>query len=79
MTTQRIDFSQFSRTELQQLSRDVAEELVTREHDERIALEERLRTAVEEAGFDPAELQFGRTHKPKRKATKHSKGGSDEV
>ena len=74
-----IDLSALSRPQLQELSRDLAEELLTREHDERIALEERLRTAVEEAGFDPAELQFGRSRKPKRKATKQGKGGSDEV
>lgn len=79
MTTQRIDFSQFSRTELQQLSRDVAEELVTREHDERISLEERLRTAVEEAGFDPADLQFRPRDKAQRKATKRAKGASNET
>lgn len=79
MTTQRIDFSQFSRAQLQQLSRDVAEELVVREHDERIALEERLRAAVEEAGFDPADLQFRPREKAQRKTSKRAKGGSDDV
>lgn len=74
-----VDLSALSRAQLQELSRDLAEELITREHDERIALEERLRATVEEAGFDPADLQFGRSHKPKRKANKQGKGGSDEV
>lgn len=74
-----IDLSALSRAQLQELSRDVAEEVITREHDERIALEERLRAAVEEAGFDPGNLQFHHREKTKRKTPKRAIGGSDEI
>lgn len=74
-----VDLSALSLAQLRDLSRDVAEELVTREHDERIALQERLHAAVEEAGFDPADLQFRLREKSQRKTTKRAKGGSDDV
>ena len=77
--TSPVDLAALTRPQLKQLVKDVAEELDVREHEERAALEEKLRSLVEDAGFDPAEVQFGRTHKPTRKTTKHSKGGSNEV
>lgn len=78
MSHHNIDLSALSRAQLQELSRDVAEELVTREHDERIALEEKLRSLVEDAGFDPNDLRFGTVRRAKRaKHTKQSKGESE--
>ncbi len=81
MTTinHNIDLSALSRTQLQQLSADVAHELEGREHDERITLEEKLRTLVEDAGFDPQDLRFARTTKQRKpRKTSHPKGEKND-
>jgi hypothetical protein len=73
------DLGALTRPQLKQLIHDATEELQVREHEERIALEEKLRSLVQDAGFDPAELQFGASRKVKRgKSNKNSNGVSNE-
>lgn len=73
------DLGSLTRPQLKQLAKDVAQELHVREHDERIALEEKLRSLIEDAGFDPKDLRFGSDRKPKReKKRKQSNGEFDD-
>lgn len=72
-----IDLDAFTRPQLKQLAKDVAQELEAREHEERIALEDKLRSLVEDAGFDPKDLRFSIERKPKRaRNTKQNTGDS---
>lgn len=79
MTTTYIDLAALSRSQLKQLAADVGEELERREHDDRLALTEKLRDLVADAGFDPAEVTFGKSagRKPRAK-TKHSNGENND-
>ena len=73
MNTHSIDLAALTRIQLQDLASDVARELESKEHDDRIQLEESLRSMIESAGFDPKDLQFSPGRKPKRKTGKQSK------
>lgn len=72
------DLDALSRAQLQQLAKDVSEELQAREQEDRAALAEKLRSLAEDAGFDPEDVQFRPARKPKRKAQKHNDGESDD-
>jgi Spy/CpxP family protein refolding chaperone len=69
-----LDLGPLTRAQLQQLLRDAQAELNTREHDERIALEEKLRNLVEDAGFDPHDLRFAPKQSSRRKKEKPDGG-----
>lgn len=79
MNTHGIDLAALTRIQLHDLASDVARELEFKEHDDRIQLEEKLKSVVEAAGFDPKELEFGRSQKRGRKpAAKKAKENVDE-
>lgn len=73
-----IDLNMLTRPQLKQLIKDASGELELREHEERLALEEKLRSLVQDAGFDPAELQFGAGRKAKRGKSTKSNGETNE-
>ena len=74
-----IDVLALSRAQLKQLQNDVAQELATREDDDRDALEDKLRMLVEEAGFDPSTLHVGIRKKRGRPKGSRNNGRADTV
>lgn len=77
-TDHRIDLSQFSRGQLKQLADDVGDELQQREAEDRLALEGKLRTLVEEAGFDPDDVRFAAASKRKARRGPTTNGGDHD-
>ena len=77
-TNHGIDLTRLSRGELKQLTGDVAQELEAREHDDRLALEEKLRSLVEAAGFDPDGVRLAGTGKRRGRKAHQNNGGDNE-
>lgn len=69
-----INLAALSRATLKQLQLDVADELAVREDDDRVALEDKLRMIVEEAGFDPSALHIGPAKKRGRPTGNRNNG-----
>lgn len=67
-TDHHVPLSDLSRAQLKQLADDITEELARREHEDRDALEQRLRDLAEEEGFDPDQVRFKkpRGRKPRK-------------
>lgn len=66
-----IDLTSLTRMQLKTLQSDISTELQNRDHDDRIALEEKLRTIVEEAGFNADDLRFSNGKKRRGRKPKH--------
>lgn len=79
MTTQHnsIDLSRLSRTQLRELADDVSAALEVREHEDRAALEEKLKSLVENAGFNPDDVRFAISGKRRGRKAPHSNGDAD--
>ena len=77
-TSHRIDLAPLSRAQLKELAVDLSQELEAREHEDKLALEEKLRTLVEEAGFNPDGLRFAGTGKRRTRKQQQTDGASDE-
>lgn len=73
-----IDLANFSLAQLRQLADDIATELPRREHDERATLEDRLRSIVEEAGFDPADVSLAAVAPVRRRRKSKSESGATQ-
>ena len=74
-----IELTTLSRPQLKHLQNDLTRELAAREDDDRIALEDKLRELVEQAGFDPSALHIGIAKKLGRPKGSRKNGKADAV
>ena len=77
MTDHRIDLATLTRAQLKLLAGDLEIELAQREHDDRVALEEKVKQMVKEAGFEPNDMCLTTKTRTPRGKSKRTNGAPD--
>ena len=76
MNKHGVNLEQLSRMQLKELADDVGEQLAQREHEDRVALETRLKALCEEHGFDGTAVRLAGNGKRAARGTR--KNGETE-
>ena len=79
MNKHGVNLEQLSRMQLKQLADDVGEQLAQREHEDRVALETRLKALCEEHGFDGTAVRLAGNGKRATRRTRNEKEHDDEL